>query len=99
MQPLGEALSVLFLCVRAQNLVYTFPSRIQTTTSVSYAASGCNRRSVPDLDFYVRDMVESFELEVPYVNTHDNLADILTKPMLDAKQFHKLRRIIMNDMD
>ena len=41
----------------------------------------------------------SSELEVPDVNTHDNLADILTKPMLDAKQFHKLRRIIMNDMD
>ena len=49
--------------------------------------------------FYVSDMVESFELEVPYVNTHDNLADILTKPMNDAKQFHKLRRIIMNDTD
>ena len=24
-------------------------------------------------------MVEKFELEVPYVNTHDNLADFLTK--------------------
>ena len=48
-QPLGEALSVLFLCVRAQNLVYGFPSRIQTITSVSYATSGCNGRSVPDL--------------------------------------------------
>ena len=46
---------------------------------------------------YVRDMVESFELEVPFVPTADNLADILTKPMRDAKQFHKLRKIIMND--
>jgi hypothetical protein len=47
--------------------------------------------------FFVRDMVESFELEVPFVRTADNLADILTKPMPDAKQFHKLRKLIMND--
>ena len=39
MQPLGEALSVLFLCVRAQNLIYAFPSRIQTITSVSYGVT------------------------------------------------------------
>ena len=39
MRVLGEVLSVLFLRVRAQNLIYTFPSRIQTITSVSYATS------------------------------------------------------------
>ena len=49
--------------------------------------------------FFVRDMVESFEFEVPFVPTANNLADILTKPMKDAKQFHKLRKIIMNDRD
>ena len=42
-------------------------------------------------------MVESFEIEVPFVRTHDQLADLLTKPMRDASQFHKLRKIIMND--
>ena len=47
--------------------------------------------------FFVRDMVESFELEVPFVSTHDNAADILTKAMKDAKQFHRLRKILMND--
>ena len=47
--------------------------------------------------FFVRDMVETFELEVPFVRTADNLADILTKPMKDAKQFQKLRKVIMND--
>ena len=51
------------------------------------------------LHFFVRDMVESFEIEVPFVATADNLADILTKPVRDAKQFHKLRKIIMNDRD
>ena len=49
--------------------------------------------------FFVRDMVEKFELEVPFVRTIDNMADILTKPMKDAKQFHRLRRYIMNDLD
>ena len=43
--------------------------------------------------------VESFELEVPFVRSEENAADILTKPMSDAKQFHKLRKILMNETD
>ena len=49
--------------------------------------------------FFVRDMVEKFELEVPYVPTSENPADIFTKAMKDAKQFHKLRKAIMNERD
>ena len=49
--------------------------------------------------FFVRDMVESFELEVPYVSTKDNAADIFTKPMKDAAQFRALRRLVMNERD
>ena len=30
--------------------------------------------------FFVRDMVEKFEIEVPFVRTDDNLADFFTKP-------------------
>lgn len=41
-------------------------------------------------------MVESFEIEVPYVSTHDNLADFLTKPMKNSTQFRKLRNAVMN---
>ena len=58
-----------------------------------------NMKHVQRRHFFVRDMVESFEIEVPFVATADNLADILTKPMKDAKQFHRLRNIIMNDSD
>ena len=47
--------------------------------------------------FFVRDMVESFELKVPFVRTADNLADFFTKPMKSASQFHALRKRIMND--
>jgi hypothetical protein len=46
--------------------------------------------------FYVRDMVEKFELNVPYVSTHDNIADFLTK-VLPAKNFFHLRKLIMNE--
>ena len=46
--------------------------------------------------FYVRDMVETFEIEVPFVRTEDNIADFFTKP-LAAKKFHAMRRAIMND--
>ena len=47
--------------------------------------------------FFVRDMVEEFEIEVPFVRTADNLADFFTKPMKSASQFHALRKIIMNE--
>ena len=42
-------------------------------------------------------MVESFELEVPYVPTSENPADLFTKPMKNANDFHRLRRVIMNE--
>ena len=41
-------------------------------------------------------MFESLELTVPFVRTADNLADFFTKP-LKAKQFHAMRRLIMNE--
>ena len=49
--------------------------------------------------FFVRDMVESFELEVPFVPTKKNAADIFTKPMKNAGQFRALRRMVMNERD
>ena len=42
-------------------------------------------------------MVESFEIEVPYVATANNIADFFTKPMHTSKQFFGFRRIIMNE--
>ena len=49
--------------------------------------------------FFIRDMVESFELEVPFVPTEKNLGDIFTKPMKNATQFRALRRLVMNERD
>jgi hypothetical protein len=46
--------------------------------------------------FYIRDMVEKFELVVPWVSTEHNLADFLTKP-LRAKRFYYLRSLVMNE--
>ena len=31
--------------------------------------------------FFVRDMVESFEIRVPYVPTNENIADFFTMPL------------------
>ena len=45
--------------------------------------------------FFVRDMVEAFELQVPLVGTADNVADFFTK-CLDAKKFFRFRDILMN---
>ena len=49
--------------------------------------------------FFIRDMVESFELEVPYVPTSRNPADFFTKPFVkgQAKKFYAMRRVIMNE--
>ena len=49
--------------------------------------------------FFVRDMVESFELEVPFVPTDQNPADFFTKPMKNAARFREFRRIVMNERD
>ena len=49
--------------------------------------------------FYVRDMVESFELTVPHVPTENNIADFFTKPMKTWKQFAGFRRRVMNEPD
>ena len=48
--------------------------------------------------FFIRDMVESQEIIVPLVNTHDNDADFFTKP-LPPKRFKFLRRKVMNLAD
>ena len=48
--------------------------------------------------FYVRDMVEKFEINVPFVRTDDNIADFFTKPLCAAK-FFAMRRKIMNEAE
>ncbi len=45
--------------------------------------------------FFVRECVENMQIIVPYVESSDNLADFLTKP-LEGKTFFRLRDRIMN---
>ena len=78
------------------------PTQLSTDSKsardVSYNPEHHDRmKHVERRHFYVRDMVEKFELEVPYVSTHENPADFLTKPMPNSKRFNELRRIIMNE--
>ena len=70
----------------------------QSARDVSYNPQHHDRmKHVQRRHFFVRDMVETFELEVPFVRTADNVADMFTKPMKSAADFHRLRRIIMNE--
>ena len=46
--------------------------------------------------FFIRDMVEKFEVSVPFVSTLNNWADFFTKP-LKPKVFFAMRKIIMNE--
>ena len=70
----------------------------QSARNVSYNPEHHDRmKHVQRRHFFIRDMVESFELEVPFVRTSDNLADFFTKPMKSASQFHSLRKHIMNE--
>ena len=48
--------------------------------------------------FFVRECVENMQITVPYVNTHDNIADFFTKPLAPADYF-RMRDIIMNVPD
>ena len=45
--------------------------------------------------FFIREVVESGKLVVPFVSTHDNLADFFTKA-LPPKRFFEIRDKIMN---
>ena len=47
--------------------------------------------------FYVRDMIEAFELRVPHVATEDNYSDFLTKPMSNVTTFLKFRALVMGE--
>ena len=70
----------------------------QSARDVSYNPEHHDRmKHVQRRHFYVRDMVETFELEVPFVRTADNIADFFTKPMKTASQFNAMRKLIMNE--
>jgi hypothetical protein len=80
------------------------PSSLSTDSTcaraVSYNPEHHDRmKHVERRHFYVRDMVEKFELEVPYVPTKENPADFFTKPMKNAAQFRQFRNRIMNIRD
>ena len=70
----------------------------QSARDVSYSPEHHDRmKHVLRRHFYIRDMVESFEIEVPFVRTDDNIADFFTKPMKTASKFYDFRRKIMNE--
>ena len=70
----------------------------QSARDVSYNPEHHDRmKHVQRRHFFIRDMVESFEIEVPFVRTADNIADFFTKPMKSASQFHAFRKTIMNE--
>jgi len=78
------------------------PSLLHTDSKsardVSYNPEHHDRmKHVQRRHFFVRDMVESFEIEVPFVGTKDNVADFFTKPMSNATAFREFRRQIMNE--
>ena len=70
----------------------------QSARDVSYNPEHHDKmKHVARRHFFVRDMVEDFEIEVPFVRTVDNIADFFTKAMKHSKQFFNFRRIIMNE--
>jgi hypothetical protein len=69
----------------------------QAARDLSYNPEHHDRtKHVERRHFYIRDMVEKFELIVPWVKTAINPADFLTKPQ-PAKRFFQLRAVIMNE--
>ena len=72
----------------------------KSARDVSYNPEHHDRmKHVARRHYFVRDMVESFEIEVPFVTTDRNAADMLTKNMKSANKFFEFRAIIMNEPD
>ena len=70
----------------------------QSARDVSYNPQHHDRmKHVQRRHFFVRDMVEDFEIEVPFVRTTENIADFFTKAMKSATVFFDFRRTIMNE--
>ena len=70
--------------------------RLDARYLLSYNPEHHNRtKRVERRHFFIRDMVEKFELRVPLVSTVNNYADFFTKP-LKSKVFFGLRNKIMN---
>jgi len=49
--------------------------------------------------FFVRDMVEKFEIRVLWIEGEGNVSVFLTKPLTGSARFFKLRDEIMNVRD
>ena len=78
----------------------TLATDSQSARDVSYNPEHHDRmKHVQRRHFFVRDMVEAFEINVPFVSTAHNAADIFTKPMKSASEFNKHRRVVMNTKD
>ena len=70
----------------------------QSARDLSYNPEHHDRmKHVERRHFFVRDMVESLQIEVPLVRTMDNWSDFFTKTFASTEKFHEMRRVIMND--
>ena len=68
----------------------------QSAIAVSYNPEHQGRvKHMMRRHFFVRECVENMQIVVPFVKTHDNIADFFTK-VLEPKQFFHLRNTIMN---
>lgn len=68
----------------------------QSAIAVAYNPAHHGRvKHVERRHLHIRECVEKMQIVVPFVHTHDNLADFFTKP-LPPKQFFALRDRIMN---
>ena len=81
--------------------LYYGPSHLgsdsKSARDVSYNPEHHDRmKHVERRHFFIRDMVESFKIEVPFVPTENNPADLFTKAMKNASRFREFRRIVMN---
>ena len=100
------AKDVIYLRKFTRGLVPSLPMEPTVLTTDNKAARDLSynpehhgrSKHVARRHFFIRDMVESQEIVVPLVNTHDNDADFFTKP-LSPKRFKFLRRKVMNLAD
>ena len=68
----------------------------QSARDVSYNPEHHDRmKHVERRHLHVRECVENMQIVVPFVSTHENLADFFTKPLV-PKHFFKVRDQIMN---
>jgi hypothetical protein len=81
-----------------QNLLYQDNQSAMLLERNGSASRSCRTRHIDIRFFFIKDRIQSGEVEIEYCPTDDMIGDFFTKP-LQGQKFYKFRKVIMGEKD